>query len=158
MSDKRRQSNLIAGALFISLFLLWGSCYNTFGVFFTPLLKEFKETHASVSLLATAIVLTTGLTAPLAGWLIKLIDVRVVMGLGATLAGISLLAISRAETFGQVLIGYLLLGVGLGGSTMVPATLVITNWFIKLTYLVHINIIFLNNLVGTSIMDTMLYL
>jgi MFS family permease len=129
MSDKRRQSNLIAGALFISLFLLWGSCYNTFGVFFTPLLKEFKETHASVSLLATAIVLTTGLTAPLAGWLIKLIDVRVVMGLGATLAGISLLAISRAETFGQVLIGYLLLGVGLGGSTMVPATLVITNWF-----------------------------
>src|SRR3984893_14131097 len=123
------QARLIAGALFVTLFLLWGSCYNTFGVFFTPLLKEFHCTHASISLCATAIVLFTGAAAPLAGWLIKLVDVRIVMALGATLAGISLFGISSATSFSHLLGWYVLLGMGLGGSTMVPASLVITNWF-----------------------------
>jgi MFS family permease len=129
MTDQARQARLIAGALFVTLFLLWGSCYNTFGVFFTPLLKEFHGTHASISLCATAIVLFTGAGAPLAGWLVKLVDVRIVMGLGATLAGISLLGISSATSFSHLLTWYVSLGIGLGGSTMVPASLVITNWF-----------------------------
>jgi MFS family permease len=127
--DQSRQARFIAAALFVSLFLLWGSCYNTFGVFFTPLLKEFHGTHASISLCATAIVLFTGAAAPLAGWLMKSIDVRVVMVAGATLAGTSLIGISRATGFVGLLVWYVLLGVGLGGSTMVPASLVITNWF-----------------------------
>ena len=129
MSEQTKTARRIAGALFISLFLLWGSGYNTFGVFFTPLLKEFHGTHASISLCATAIVLFTGAAAPLAGWLVKLIDVRVVMGVGATLAGVSLFGISRADSFGHLLMWYMLLGVGLGGSTMVPASLILTNWF-----------------------------
>ena len=129
MTDQVRQARLIAGALFVTLFLLWGSCYNTFGVFFTPLLKEFHGTHASISLCATAIVLFTGAAAPLAGWLIKLVDVRIVMALGATLAGVSLIGISSSTSFSHLLGWYVLLGTGLGGSTMVPASLVITNWF-----------------------------
>ncbi len=129
MTDQVRQARLIAGALFVTLFLLWGSCYNTFGVFFTPLLNEFHGTHASISLCATAIVLFTGAGAPLAGWLVKLVDVRIVMGLGATLAGISLIGISSATSFSHLLGWYVSLGIGLGGSTMVPASLVITNWF-----------------------------
>jgi len=129
MTDRVRQARLIAGALFVTLFLLWGSCYNTFGVFFTPLLNEFHGTHASISLCATAIVLFTGADAPLAGWLVKLVDVRIVMGLGATLAGISLIGISSATSFSHLLGWYVSLGIGLGGSTMVPASLVITNWF-----------------------------
>jgi len=119
----------LAERCFVTLFLLWGSCYNRFGVFFTPLLKEFHGTHASISLCATAIVLFTGAGAPLAGWLVKLVDVRIVMALGATLAGISLIGISNATSFSHLLGWYVSLGIGLGGSTMVPASLVITNWF-----------------------------
>jgi len=129
MTDQNRQAKFIAAALFVSLFLLWGSCYNTFGVFFTPLLKDFHGTHASISLCATAIVLFTGAAAPLAGWLMKSVDVRLVMVSGATLAGVSLIGISRSTGFTGLLVWYVLLGVGLGGSTMVPASLVITNWF-----------------------------
>jgi MFS family permease len=129
MTEQARQARFIAGALFVTLFLLWGSGYNTFGVFFTPLLKEFHGSHASISLCATAIVLFTGAAAPLAGWIIKIVDVRLVMGAGATLAGISLLGISMASSFNHLLAWYVMLGLGLGGSTMVPASLVITNWF-----------------------------
>jgi MFS family permease len=129
MAEQAKKARYIAGALFVTLFLLWGSGYNTFGVFFPPLLKEFHGTHASISLCATAIVLFTGAAAPLAGWLIKLVDVRAVMGAGATLAGVSLLGISRAASFNHLLGWYVLLGIGLGGSTMVPASLILTNWF-----------------------------
>ena len=129
MAEQAKMARRIAGALFVTLFLLWGSGYNTFGVFFPPLLKEFHGTHASISLCATAIVLFTGAAAPVAGWLIKVVDVRAVMGAGATLAGVSLLGISRASSFNHLLGWYVLLGVGLGGSTMVPASLILTNWF-----------------------------
>jgi MFS family permease len=129
MTEQAKVARRIAGALFVTLFFLWGSGYNTFGVFFTPLLKEFHGTHASISLCATAIVLFTGAAAPIAGWLIKLVDVRIVMGAGATLAGVSLFGISRASSFNYLLGWYVLLGVGLGGSTMVPASLILTNWF-----------------------------
>src|ERR1700736_6346643 len=40
-----------------------------------------------------------------------------------------MLGLSRAASFNHLLLWYVLLGVGLGGSTMVPASLVITNWF-----------------------------
>src|ERR1700739_4456061 len=103
MSEQAKMAKRIAGALFVSLFLLWGSGYNTFGVFFTPLLSEFHGTHASISLCATAIVLFTGAAAPIAGWLIALVDVRVVMGAGAAIAGLSLIAISRAASFSHLL-------------------------------------------------------
>ena len=126
MSEQTKTARRIASALFVSLFLLWGSGYNTFGVFFPPLLKEFHGTHASISLCATAIVLFTGAAAPIAGWLIKLIDVRLVMGAGATLAGVSLFGISGAASFNHLLMWYVLLGFGLGGSTMVPASLILT--------------------------------
>ena len=129
MTEQAKMARRIAGALFVTLFFLWGSGYNTFGVFFTPLLKEFHGTHASISLCATAIVLFTGAAAPIAGWLIKVVDVRAVMGAGATLAGVSLLGISRASSFNHLLGWYVLLGIGLGGSTMVPASLILTNWF-----------------------------
>jgi MFS family permease len=129
MTEQAGRARTIAGALFVTLFLLWGSGYNTFGVFFPPLLKEFHGSHASISLCATAIVLFTGAAAPIAGWLIKLVDVRAVMGAGATLAGFSLLGISRAASFNHLLVWYVLLGLGLGGSTMVPASLILTNWF-----------------------------
>jgi hypothetical protein len=70
-TTSERRSWVVAGALFVSLFLLWGSCFNTFGVFFMPLVKEFRQTHASVSLLSTVIVLFAGAIGPLAGWLLE---------------------------------------------------------------------------------------
>ncbi|HJU11245.1 MAG TPA: MFS transporter [Candidatus Binataceae bacterium] len=129
MNEQAKKARHIAAALFVSLFLLWGSGYNTFGVFFPPLLKEFHGTHASISLCATAIVLFTGAAAPIAGWLIKIVDVRLVMGAGATLAGLGLYGISQTASFNHLLAWYVLLGVGLGGSTMVPASIILTNWF-----------------------------
>jgi MFS family permease len=124
-----RRSWVVAAALFVSLFLLWGSCFNTFGVFFMPLVKEFRQSHASIALLSTIIVLLAGAVGPLAGWLLERIGARLVMGIGAALSGVGLVGISQAHSFVQILMWYVVLGIGLGASTWLPASIVITNWF-----------------------------
>ncbi|HYA34367.1 MAG TPA: MFS transporter, partial [Candidatus Binataceae bacterium] len=48
---------------------------------------------------------------------------------GAVLAGLAFILASRANSFPPMLIAYLILGVGIGGSTLLPAALVIANWF-----------------------------
>jgi MFS family permease len=51
------------------------------------------------------------------------------MGVGAALAGASFIAASRATSFTELLIANLALGVGLGASAWLPASVVIANWF-----------------------------
>ncbi len=124
-----RRARLVAAALFVSLFLLWGSCFNTFGVFFLPLVNEFHVTHASVSLLSTILVLLSGAIAPLSGWLLERVGTKLVMSAGALLAGVALLGISAADSFTRLALCYVVLGIGLGASTWLPASIVITNWY-----------------------------
>jgi MFS family permease len=66
---------------------------------------------------------------PIAGWLLDRIDARIVMGFGAGLAALSFIAASRASTFSELLVAYVFLGVGLGASAWLPASVVIANWF-----------------------------
>jgi MFS family permease len=119
----------VAAALFVSLFFVFGGCYTTFGLFFMPLVKEFRATHASVSLLSTLILVVSGLTGPLAGWLLKRIGAKLVMGVGAAVSGLALVGISYSHTFTNLLIWYSVLGIGIGGSTWLTASIVVTNWF-----------------------------
>ena len=73
MSKRERQGWLIVASLFVTLCLVFGSGYNTSGVFFTPLLKQFGWTRAKLSLLQSAMGLTMGAAMPLAGWLLGIV-------------------------------------------------------------------------------------
>jgi MFS family permease len=129
MTRSDRQAWIIAAGLFVSLFFLWGGGYNTSPVFLGALLKAFGWSHSKVSWMPAVLVLAVGIMGPIAGWLLDHFDARIVMGTGAALTGVSFIAASRATTFGQLLIAYLLLGVGLGASAWMPASVVIANWF-----------------------------
>src|SRR2546425_6906339 len=70
MTGRERRAWLVVGSLFATLFLVFGSGYNTAGVFFTPLLDHFGWTRAQLSLLQTTLALAAGLVlAPLGGLL-----------------------------------------------------------------------------------------
>jgi MFS family permease len=129
MKSSDRRAWIIAGGLFVSLFFLWGGGYNTSPVFVGALLKAFGWSHSKVSWMPAVLVLAVGITGPLVGWLLDRFDVRIVMGTGAALTGASFIAASRATTFTEMLIAYLLIGVGLGASAWLPASVVIANWF-----------------------------
>jgi MFS family permease len=126
---KNRQAWIVAASLFVSLFFLWGGGYNTAPIFLAALLKSFGWSHARAAMIIAALSLAIGVTGPAAGWLLDRIEARFVMGAGAALAVIGLVSASRSNTFNELLISIILLGIGLGSSTWLAASLVIANWF-----------------------------
>lgn len=128
MTKQERQGWVIVASLFVTLFLIFGSGYDTFSIFLSPLLKHFKWSRAQASELQAALAISAGLSAPLIGWLLDRIEARIVM-VAAILSGCAFVFASRVDSFGPMLAAYAILGVGLGAATLLPASLVIANWF-----------------------------
>jgi MFS family permease len=128
-AGENTQSWVVATSLFIALFFLWGGGYNTGPIFLAALLKSFGWSHARVGAIIGGLSLAVGISAPVAGWLLDRIEARWIMGTGALLAVLGLAGASSAHTFGALLASVILLGVGLGASTWLAASLVIVNWF-----------------------------
>ena len=129
MTNRERQGWWIAASLFLALFLLWGSGFNTTGLFIEPLLKQFGWGRTQVSLLIAALAFASGVSSPLAGRLLERVEARIVIVAGTVLSGAGLVVASRANAFAPMLAAYTILGLGLGLSTFVPTALVISNWF-----------------------------
>jgi MFS family permease len=120
---------LIVATLFVTNFLVLGSSWNTIGAFTIPLLKEFGWTHAKVASLWTIFGLFMGISPLLAGFLLDWIEARIVICAGMTITGTAFLLVSRSHSYPYLMAAYLMMGVGVGAATLVPAALVITNWF-----------------------------
>ncbi|HEV3111951.1 MAG TPA: MFS transporter [Candidatus Binataceae bacterium] len=129
MAQDQRRAWLVVASLFIALLLVLGPTASTLSFYFTAFVKLFGWTHAQVSLIATTFSLAMGLSAPAAGWLLDYIDASLVMSSGAILVVVGLLVASQAHSLSPVLWAYVLIGAGVGSSTMVPASVVATNWF-----------------------------
>jgi MFS family permease len=129
MTQHDRRAWLVVASLFISLFLVLGPTASTLSFYFASFVKLFGWTHAQVALISTVFSLAMGLSAPAAGWLLDRTDAGLVMAGGEALVVAGLLTASRAGSLSPVLWAYVLIGVGVGASTMVPASVVATNWF-----------------------------
>ncbi len=129
MTVQERQGWILVAGLFVTLLLIFGSGYNTSGVFVTPLLKYFGWSRAKVSGLPAVLAVSAGLSAPLIGWLLDRVETRVVMAAGAIISAASFALASRANSYPPMLAAYLVLGVGLTAATLLPASMVIANWF-----------------------------
>ena len=119
---------VIVGALFATLFLIWGPL-NAGGVFFVPVITHFGWSRGFFSLLVGVGPLAAGASSPAAGWLMDRIDARKVMIGGASMVALGYVALSRANSALEFLLIFILVGVGVTASTIIPSALVITNWF-----------------------------
>ena len=128
MSEQEKRGWPIVAALFATMFLIWGPI-NASGVFFLPVIKHFGWSRGFFSLLVATAPLAAGLSSPAVGWLIDRIGARQVMIAGALIVALSFLALSRANSAAEFLVVFILLGVGIAASTIIPSALVITNWF-----------------------------
>ncbi|MGH7865514.1 MAG: MFS transporter [Candidatus Binataceae bacterium] len=129
MTKQERQGWMIVASLFVTLLIVFGGGYNTFGVFFTPLLNQFGWSRAQLSTLQSALAISAGFAAPLIGWLLDRVEARIVIAIGAALAGLAYLGASQATSYVPMLVCYALLGLGVGGATLLPCSLVVANWF-----------------------------
>jgi MFS family permease len=130
MTQRERQGWLIVGTLFVTMLLVFGSGYDTVPVFVPALLRGFPNwSHAQVSLLPSMLALSAGLSVLPIGWLIDRVEARLVIIVGAILAASAFIIASRSHSLAPMMGAYLILGVGISAGTVLPASLVLANWF-----------------------------
>ncbi|MGO9056366.1 MAG: MFS transporter [Candidatus Binataceae bacterium] len=127
--ESQRRAWLLVASLFFTLFFIFGSGYNTAGVFFTPVIRTFGWSRARLSTLQTALALAAGVSIPLVGWVLDRVEARLMMAAGAVMAGCGFITASLAHSYGAMIAAYLLIGLGIGAATLLPCSLVIANWF-----------------------------
>ena len=120
---------LVVATLFAAVLLVGGSGYNTVPVFLPVLVKQFGWSRARVSLLPSALAASAGLGYVIVGWLLDRTAARYVMGAGALIAALAFLGASQAKSFAPMVCAYVLLGLGISGATLIPASFVVANWF-----------------------------
>ncbi|HVA83333.1 MAG TPA: MFS transporter [Candidatus Binataceae bacterium] len=129
MTKQDRTAWMLAGTIFISLFFIWGAGYDCFPILLPSVLKQFHLSREQIGWVPAAQALAALVFGPLVGWLLDQIGAQIVMGVGAVLAAIGIAMMARAGSFQGVLAGSVVSGIGLSASTILPSTMVISNWF-----------------------------
>jgi MFS family permease len=129
MTRQERTAQLVAGALFVSLFFIWGVGYDCFPILLPSVLKQFHLSKEQIGRVPAAQALAALVFGPLVGWLLDRLPAQIVMTTGALLTALGIVMMARAGSFRGVLAGSFVTGVGLIASTILPASMVISNWF-----------------------------
>jgi len=77
----------------------------------------------------TILFLVMGIAGPFIGRVVDRYGVRRVIAVGAVIAGLGFVLLSRVHTLWHFYCGYGVVGVGIASMGMVPATAVVSNWF-----------------------------
>jgi MFS family permease len=129
VKPRERRAWLIAASLFVTMAVVFGGGYNTSGTFFAPIRNHFGWSNTRQSSLQTILALTAGVTVPIFGWLLDKIEAAIIIFSGVIVAGAALVLASRAHSFATLSLACIALGAAIAASTLIPAGLVIANWF-----------------------------
>jgi len=121
---------IIVTAAVLIMVIAWGTNYS-FGIFFTPLLREFGWTRAVTSGAFSLAMLLEGFGGMFLGRINDRLGARLVMTVCGLGLGIGYLLMSRVTQIWHLYVFYgLLVGLGLSG-TYVTLTSTVTRWFVK---------------------------
>ena len=121
---------IIVVAAFCIQVIVWG-IFNTFGVFFNPLLDEFGWARATISGASSLCFLLMGLISIIAGRLSDRIGPRLVITVCGLFIGLGYLLMSQVNAVWQLYLFYgVVLAVGLSAMDVVPLSTV-ARWFVK---------------------------
>ena len=123
-----RAAWFMVAAAFIAGFVVFGVVYS-FGAFFQPMAAKFRANSAQTSAFFSITGMIFYMSGSLAGHLSDRLGPRIVVGTGATVMGASLVL---TASIGQLWVGYLTYGVGVGiGAACVylPTLAIVGGWF-----------------------------
>ena len=106
--------------------------WQGFTVFFLPIANSLGLSHAQAALPFALARAESGITGPIAGWLIDKYGVKPLMFIGTILTGIGYILLARTNSFLTFLLVYIFV-ISLGASTgfMQAASTSINMWFVK---------------------------
>jgi len=119
----------IVGASFIVLFAINGAIINTFGVFLKPVSEGMGWSRTTFSFILAVGAVGMAIGSPFAGKLVDSFGARKTMTAGGVLCGLGLALAGGATTKIHFYILFTIVGVGLALTTMIPASIIIANWF-----------------------------
>lgn len=132
-SDRRKPfyGYWIVLAAFLCNIITFGCGFYAFSLFVTPLQQQLGWSRGDVMAGFTIFFLTMGLTSPQAGRLVDRYGARIVMVVGAMVAGIGFVVLSFMGALWQYYVGYAIVGLGMAGTGQIPTSAVVSNWFEK---------------------------
>ena len=122
---------LLAGISLI-YFLAVGTTFYGVGVVLPPMIKEFGWSRTEASLGFAILTVAYGMSGPLVAILIRRIGVRTTMVIGGFITFGGGMLTYYTQSLQQFYIGAgIFMGLGMGMQTVIPATLLVTNWFVR---------------------------
>jgi MFS family permease len=108
-----------------------GGIFFTFSVFFIPVAKYFNWSRNEISLNYTAMLVAYAPGAYFAGKLAERYGPRRILLFVALLIGIGFVGCYLANNLAIMILSYFIIGLGLGGTLVIP-TAIVQRWFFKL--------------------------
>ncbi len=130
-SPKLFYGYVVVAACFVILFLVWGMVLNTFPIFLKPIAEDMNWGRGALAVALLMGSIGTGIAAPVAGAIIDRIGARPVMVAGALTIGLGLLAGSQITHLWQLYLVFVAIGCGLMSASIIPCSLIISNWFVS---------------------------
>ena len=122
---------VLVAASFLLQAIGWGA-YNSFGIFFNPLMNEYAWSRAGISGAVSVSFCVYGLSSILLGRLNDRVGPRFIMAISGIFLGVGYLLMSRLTSLWQLYLLYsLLVGIGISGTDVVLLS-TIARWFVRL--------------------------
>ena len=121
---------VVVGAALLIMAIMWGA-YNSFGIFFEPVLAYFNRTRTIISGSLSLSWIMQGLLGIIMGRLTDRLGPRVVLTISGFLVGLGYLLMWKIGAVWQLYLFYgVIIGSGMGGS-WVPIVSTVARWFAK---------------------------
>ena len=121
----------IVAALFFSAFIHSGCGFYVFSLFVRPLQAEFGWGRGDIMVAITIYMILQGAASPIVGKLYQRYGAKRLLAIGALVQGLGFALLPQMQSLWQYYLLYTVIGLGMAGSGMVPATAIISNWFVK---------------------------
>ncbi|TWD93226.1 sugar phosphate permease [Neobacillus bataviensis] len=121
----------IVVATFLIMTLIYAPIANLVSLFILPVTKELGFGPSQFMLYFTIMALAAMTVGPIAGRLMRKMDVRVYLTLFILIASAAFFGFSFSTKLIHFYLFAILMGAGMAGGAMIPASVLITNWFNK---------------------------
>lgn len=119
----------IVAAMFFSAALLFAPVVNMLSLFTDGVCSDFGIDRPQFTLYFTVVTVAGMVASPLAGILLRRFDPRAVLGTSVCLGAGAYIGLANAHGIGTFYILGVLQGMALMGGCVVPASVLVTNWF-----------------------------
>ncbi|MFK2827059.1 MFS transporter [Bacillus sp. B190/17] len=118
---------LLAG--FMIMTFLYAPIANLISLFTKPVTEELGFGRAEFTSYYTIMATTAMITAPIAGRLMKMMNIKLYMSIFTILGAVAYIGFSFATELNHFLLFAVPMGMALAGAGLIPVSVLITNWF-----------------------------